>query len=74
MEPFVDRGIGLIENNYKPQNSTPSVSTLEIDQYRQGIEVTAINYYLRSIIPYIGSKGINTAIKAIVKDIIVNPI
>ena len=62
MEPFVDSGIGLIENNYKPQNSTPSVSTLEIDQYRQGIEVTSINHYLRSIIPYIGSKGINTAI------------
>lgn len=62
MEPFVDRGIGLIENNYAPQNSTPSASTLEIDEYRQGIEVTSINHYLRSIIPYIGSKGINAAV------------
>lgn len=58
MKPFVDRGIGLIERPSTIIIGAPEDDTIPFDQFRQGIEVTNVKYFLQSNIPYMSSKGI----------------
>jgi len=59
VKPYVDRGISLIGKPETIVIGAPSDDTLGFDEYRQGIEVTNIKYFLRSNIPYMSSKGLS---------------
>lgn len=60
MKPFIDRSIGKIERPQTIIVGAPSEDTLNIDPYRQGVEVSRITYFLRSNLPLVSSKGIKT--------------
>ena len=59
MKPFIDKSIAKIERSLTIVIGAPSDDTITFDPYRQGIEVSRINYFLRSNLPFVSSKGIN---------------
>ena len=59
MKPYVDRGIALIDRPETIIIGAPSDDTISFDEFRQGIEVTNVKYFLRSNIPYMSSKGLS---------------
>jgi len=65
MEPFVDRSIGLIERPQTIVIGAPEPDTIAFDPYRQGIEVTRMQYFLQSNMPYMSSKGLKEVTKGV---------
>ena len=65
MEPFVDRSIGLIERPQTIVIGAAESDTIAFDPYRQGIEVTRMQYFLQSNIPYMSSKGLKEVSKGV---------
>lgn len=59
MKPFVDKAIAKIERSQAIIIGAPSSDTIAFDPYRQGVEVLRVNYFLRSNLPFVSSKGIN---------------
>lgn len=58
MTPFKDQIASIGSRPEYPITSAPSDDTIKFDAYRQGVEVTLTQYFLRSTLPYMSSKGI----------------
>jgi len=61
MTPFKDTSISLIDGEEQQILVAPKADTVAFDSYRQGSEVTLVNYFMRSTLPYMSSKGLKNS-------------